>query len=65
VNSPNRRGINKVFVTATTNGVLLLRTAKPYSTDDTFTNSFQAKLRDDEAYASELNIQKVHKHRES
>ncbi len=54
-----------MFVTATTNGVLLLRTAKPYSTDDTFTNSFQAKLRDDEAYASELNIQKVHKHRES
>ena len=44
------KGVNKVFVTATTNGVLLLRTERPYSKDDAFTNTFGEKLSSDPDY---------------
>jgi hypothetical protein len=47
------------------NGVLLIRTKKPFSKDDAFTHSYQTKLRDEEGYASEINIQKVCERRET
>ena len=59
------KGVNKVFVTATTNGILLLRTERPYSKDDAFTNTFGEKLTSDPDYAAKLNIQKVCNRRES
>ena len=58
------KGVNKVFVTATTNGILLLRTERPYSKDDAFTNTFSEKLSSDPDYAEKFNIQKVCNRRE-
>lgn len=64
--SPTKtKGVNKVFVTATTNGILLLRTEKPFSKDDAFTNTFNVDLLANPEYSAELNIQKVCDRRES
>lgn len=59
------KGNNKVYVTATTNGILLLRTEKPYTKDDAFTNTFGEMLLKDPDYAAELNIQKICDRREN
>jgi hypothetical protein len=59
------KGNNKVHVTATTNGILLLRTEKPFSKEDAFTNTFSELLLKEPDYAADLNIQKVCDRRES
>lgn len=64
--SPTKtKGVNKVYVNATTNDILLFRTEKPFSKDDAFISNFNVNLLANPEYSAELNIQRVCDHKES